>query len=199
MQYGPHLFIWPKRKLKPMNNLSSELLASLRATALEMKDLSGNPKNYSNQEAINIYDSSDSVFTGENVLALIKELEHWQSNHTHMVNRAALLRQRPDLPVDRIPAFDNYAALQRRAEEAEARAEAFRTNYESESDQLKQIKANWRQLAAASGWFDEIHQNAVNNGLPYEHETAIDMAASWKARAEEAESKLETIKRWSDE
>lgn len=41
-----------------------------------------------------------------------KELGMWKANHANLVERTALLRQRPDLPVDRLPAFKRMEALQ---------------------------------------------------------------------------------------
>lgn len=38
--------------------------------------------------------------------------DHWKHNHDNMVSRCALLSQRPDLPVDRIPAYQELAKLQ---------------------------------------------------------------------------------------
>lgn len=49
----------------------------------------------------------------QTVLALIAEVEHWKANHADMVARKALLEQRPDLPVDRIPAYREMERLQR--------------------------------------------------------------------------------------
>ena len=43
---------------------------------------------------------------------LKKELAHWKSNHADMVSRCALLSQREDLPVDRIPAYNEMVRLQ---------------------------------------------------------------------------------------
>ena len=40
------------------------------------------------------------------------ERNMWKNNHDQAVHRAALLRQRPDLPVDRIPAYEELAKLQ---------------------------------------------------------------------------------------
>jgi hypothetical protein len=40
------------------------------------------------------------------------EIERLKLDHQHMVGRNALLRQRPDLPVDRIPAHNQLIALQ---------------------------------------------------------------------------------------
>lgn len=38
------------------------------------------------------------------------EVAKWKNNHNQMVQRNAMLRQRPDLPVDRIPAIKAYEA-----------------------------------------------------------------------------------------
>jgi hypothetical protein len=37
---------------------------------------------------------------------------HWKANHAHMAARCALLSQRPDLPVDRLPAYRELVRLQ---------------------------------------------------------------------------------------
>ena len=44
--------------------------------------------------------------------ALFNECQQWKNNHSNAVSRAALLRQRPDLPVDRIPAYEKLVELQ---------------------------------------------------------------------------------------
>lgn len=41
------------------------------------------------------------------------ERDHWKANHADMVKRAALLSQRDDLPVDRLPAYRELEALQK--------------------------------------------------------------------------------------
>lgn len=41
-----------------------------------------------------------------------KEIDHWVSNHAQMKHRNALLSQRPDLPVDRIPSHAELIRLQ---------------------------------------------------------------------------------------
>lgn len=43
---------------------------------------------------------------------LQKELTHWKANHANIALRCKLLRDRPDLPVERIKAFDRIEALQ---------------------------------------------------------------------------------------
>lgn len=40
------------------------------------------------------------------------EIRHLKANHEHMILRCALLRQSPDLPVDRISAYDKLIQLQ---------------------------------------------------------------------------------------
>lgn len=44
--------------------------------------------------------------------ALDRAVAHWRANHGDMVRRAALLSQRPDLPVDRLPAYHEMKRLQ---------------------------------------------------------------------------------------
>lgn len=39
------------------------------------------------------------------------DLAHWKANHAALVRRCAIYSQRPDLPVDRIPAADAYQAV----------------------------------------------------------------------------------------
>lgn len=57
--------------------------------------------------------------TKAKVLVVIQDSEHWKSNHADMVNRCALLSQRPDVPVDRIPAYREMIRLQERVKELE--------------------------------------------------------------------------------
>jgi hypothetical protein len=54
------------------------------------------------------------------IRSLESEADHWKANHADMVKRTALLSQRPDLPVDRLPAYREMERLQR--ELAEVRA-----------------------------------------------------------------------------
>lgn len=52
------------------------------------------------------------------IARLIADRDHWKANHDQMVARKALLEQRPDLPVDRIPAYKEMEQLQRELEKA---------------------------------------------------------------------------------
>lgn len=79
--------------------------------------------------------------------------------------------------------------LLKHIEELERERDAFRSNYSDEYDLRKQVEKNWDRLAAASGWVDSRDQNAVNNDLPRQFDSAVEMAASWKERAEAAEAK----------
>lgn len=55
----------------------------------------------------------ENVAMRQRIENLEKELHHWKSNHKAMVHRCAMLRDRPDLPVDRIPAYRELIRLQR--------------------------------------------------------------------------------------
>ena len=63
-----------------------------------------------------ILDNSISSWSNEEVVSkfrgLIREYYHVQANHKNMVDRCALLSQREDLPVDRIPAYEELVRLQ---------------------------------------------------------------------------------------
>lgn len=50
-----------------------------------------------------------------------KELAHWKSNHADMVARNKILTQRPDLPTNRIKAYDELVRLQGELDKAEVR------------------------------------------------------------------------------
>lgn len=41
-----------------------------------------------------------------------KHADHWKANHDNLVKRCAVLSQRPDLPVDRLPAYAELVRLQ---------------------------------------------------------------------------------------
>jgi hypothetical protein len=80
---------------------------------------------------------------------LERERDHWKANHDNMVAKNALLSQRPDLPVDRIPAAKELERL--RAELEEARRD----------DEVRQmIEAAW-----CAGYWDAgyTHDSAYAN------------------------------------
>ncbi len=51
------------------------------------------------------------------------EVDHWKANHDNQVAKAALLMQRHDLPVDRIPAYKELERLQKIVESMKVDAE----------------------------------------------------------------------------
>lgn len=57
--------------------------------------------------------------TRSKILKVVQDSEHWKANHKDMTNRCALLSQRPDVPVDRIPAYRELINLQGRVRELE--------------------------------------------------------------------------------
>lgn len=59
------------------------------------------------------------------------ERDHWKANHDEMVRRNSVLRDRPDLPVDRLPAL---ARLEARATAAEAREARLKRESEALED-----------------------------------------------------------------
>ncbi len=63
------------------------------------------------------------------ILSVIKDSEHWKANHADMVSRCALLSQRPDVPVDRIPAYRELIRLQE--ENRELKRQLFKTKESS--------------------------------------------------------------------
>lgn len=57
----------------------------------------------------------------DQIAALTADRDHWKANHGDIVKRKALLEQRPDLPVDRLPAYREMKRLQ--AENATLKAD----------------------------------------------------------------------------
>lgn len=58
--------------------------------------------------------------------ALLGEIKKLESNNSNLVFRNKLLRERPDLPADRIPAHDAIISLQRKRDQLKAENEALR-------------------------------------------------------------------------
>jgi hypothetical protein len=54
----------------------------------------------------------DTAFLLTQIDAYARQVRHWRANHAHLVQRNALLMQRPDLPVDRLPAYRELVRLQ---------------------------------------------------------------------------------------
>jgi hypothetical protein len=72
-------------------------------------------------------------------------IHHWQGNHADIVKRKALLEQRPDLPVDRIPAMREMESLQNRLTEAETRNALQQQAIEQKNEALRLLGADLQQ------------------------------------------------------
>lgn len=59
------------------------------------------------------YEEATEVM-GEKIAKLEKERDHWKANHDNQVQLSQLLRDRPDLPVERTHAYRQFEALQKR-------------------------------------------------------------------------------------
>lgn len=66
-------------------------------------------------------DMTDAPKLKERILALESEVRHWKSNHANQVARTGLLTQRPDMPVDRLPAYERSIKLEADVASLEAR------------------------------------------------------------------------------
>lgn len=73
----------------------------------------------------------------QHVRAANNSAKHWKANHDEQVKRSRLLMERPDLPVDRIPAYNEMKRLQE--ENAELRARI--VGYEIREANLGAIKS----------------------------------------------------------
>ncbi|KAA0888736.1 hypothetical protein [Oryzomonas rubra] len=104
----------------------------LRALEIELKRLLVVEEAY--RESI-----IDTASLRTKVAELTKERDHWKANHNDLKNRLAFLRQRPDLPVDRIPVYEQLVkerdALVREVNVQRARAELFETDKHHKAQQ----------------------------------------------------------------
>lgn len=84
----------------------------------------------------------DFIFSSKDdrIRKLEIERDHWKSNHDNIVSKFRILSQRPDLPVDRLPAI-------RKMEDLETKL----------ADALKALNR------CAYG-FDQIHKSLISNG-----------------------------------
>ena len=95
----------------------------------------------------------------ERLLAAEQRANHWKANHADMVQRCAALSQRPDLPVDRLPAIAKYEAM---LNALQAQVDRLMIEYCPDEMSAEQI-ANW-----------ERHQQAVREDV----DSVIDCLAA---------------------
>lgn len=77
---------------------------------------------------------------------LEKEVAHWKNNHETEVRRARILKERTDMPIDRVRAYEKWGEDQRRIVELENDAK------ERQSDHAALVEENHelrKQLAIA--------------------------------------------------
>jgi hypothetical protein len=80
---------------------------------------------------------------------LQRERDHWKANHDEMVARNAVLRDRPDLPLERVQASERMAQLQRERDEAlAALRELHDTAYSRDQDDYATLAAEKQQARA---------------------------------------------------
>lgn len=121
------------------------LMLKMRTLADRIIDAEGENNNGEVGKIIEMYDAADTTFKAQNILLVLNafdaqrqraddaeqkaknyeqvshgldgELTALKSAHGNMVTRCALLRQRTDLPVDRIPAYNSLVKAQKEVKE----------------------------------------------------------------------------------
>ena len=83
------------------------------------------------------------------VLALIAENERLESDHGNLVLRNKVLRERPDLPFDRIGCHDQVIALQAERDQLRAEVAGLKTGYEAYERVNAELKAENEALRKA--------------------------------------------------
>lgn len=89
--------------------------------------------------------TEDSFVFKEQLAAALKDVAHWKSNHACEVSRAKLLKQRPDMPLERIAAYDQVGALHGRLDtirDAMAQAE--------QNETINVGAAVWQRMRSAA-------------------------------------------------
>ncbi len=123
-------------------------------------------------------------------------LKHWRSNHDDLKQRLAFVTQRPDLPVDRIPAYEALLRRAQRAEQALADATLERTAYHEELQRLRQAQVNTPHYSPLSGW-------SVNGEPLLRHSHYFDMKGKLEglqtAVTEAARVARLALERWPEE
>lgn len=118
--------------------------------------------------------------------ALEADRNHWKANHDNMVQRNAVLSQRPDLPVDRLPAIREYermlAAKGAEIDKAKMEINALLVSYVREH--FPDSKA-FQPLGDLSGVISQL-------------DNAITITREFKNRAEAAETEIEKLKEQND-
>jgi hypothetical protein len=80
-------------------------------------------------ELINVYEQLAQVkqWAGEQIMILEAKAKHWKSNHADQVERARILIERPDMPLERVNAYSLVCEVQEDAKRFAACRHAART------------------------------------------------------------------------
>lgn len=111
--------------------------------------------------------------------ALEADRNHWKANHDNMVQRNAVLSQRPDLPADRLPAIREYERML-----AAKGAEIDKAKMEINSLLVSYVREHFPDNKAFQPLGDL-------SGVISQLDNAITITREFKNRAEAAEAKLE--------
>ena len=85
------------------------------------------------------------------------EVEELTANNANLVEKNAFLRQRPDLPVDRIPA---YTAMQAKIDDYKTMFEGMKKSYESNAAKVTELTRRHKALQARH--LQECHRNRAD-------------------------------------
>ncbi|PUA17315.1 DUF551 domain-containing protein [Glaciimonas sp. PCH181] len=91
-----------------------------------LEGIAPSPKIYNAAVATVKYFLSTSNTSSSSVASVPhnESAEHWKANHNNLVRRLALLLERPDLPVDRISAYQELVQLQERLKRHELQSKS---------------------------------------------------------------------------
>ncbi|MEN7429207.1 hypothetical protein VA599_00530 [Chromobacterium sp. TRC.1.1.SA] len=84
------------------------------SNALHINLLRGMPARLTTEQLLHIAGDEYQRMAAR-ITELERERDHWKANHDNQVQRARILVERPDMPLERVRAFERYAELERDA------------------------------------------------------------------------------------
>lgn len=70
----------------------------------------------------------------------VKDRDHWKANHDNQVARARVLLDRPDMPLERVKAYDRILTLETALQSAEVMCNAYAEENQRLSDEIAALK-----------------------------------------------------------
>ena len=64
------------------------------------------------QHVVNWLRAQDQHASAALIELLVKERDHWKANHAEAIKRQKILLDRPDLPIERVRAYEEMVRLQ---------------------------------------------------------------------------------------